>query len=235
MTLRQPPPAGMTAGARPNGGPRRPPRPRPRRLRPRPTFARPPAPSRAPRSLLRPPAGEGETSRGQRTPLRRPEAAESGRRRDAGPCRPPGQRGGSGRPRQRRPATTPAPRSPHQVVPELLAAHVVHGLAAQRPRHGGPRWQGAPSPPASRAAATGVGDNPAAPPPALRQRPRHRPLRHQGAPGAYWPRRPRLPPPGRRRRGDGFGGRGKAGCRKAPRREEGGKLSRSATRRVAAG
>lgn len=32
--------------------------------------------------------------------------------------------------------TLPAPRSPHQIVPELLAAHIVHGLAAQRRRHG---------------------------------------------------------------------------------------------------
>lgn len=32
--------------------------------------------------------------------------------------------------------TSPAPRSPHQVVPELLAAHIVHGLAAQRRCHG---------------------------------------------------------------------------------------------------
>lgn len=30
----------------------------------------------------------------------------------------------------------------HQVVPELLAAHIVRGLTGQRPRHGGPATDG---------------------------------------------------------------------------------------------
>lgn len=114
---------------------------------------RPPAPSSP-----HPAAGEGEPGRGQTTPpgrRRRPgrsEAAGAGDGTGAAAVHPGGQRGGRGRPRQRRegrrrPATTPpAPRSPHQVVPELLAAHIVHGLAGQSPRHGGPRRQGAPDP-----------------------------------------------------------------------------------------
>lgn len=92
-----------------------------------------------------------------------------------------------------------------------------------------------PGPAASRrdaAAAAAAGDNCSVhrPPPALRQRARPpAPPRHCGALTAHWPRRPRpprAPGPGRRSRVGG-----KAGGRKATRREKGGRTSQSAARR----
>ncbi|XP_072712341.1 uncharacterized protein [Ciconia boyciana] len=88
---------------------------------------RSPAASRAPPSSPRPTAGEGEPGKGQTTPpgrrrLGRPEAAGHGRAGGEGTpgpaCRPPGGRGHARQRRARQPATTPDPRSPHQMCGE---------------------------------------------------------------------------------------------------------------------
>lgn len=83
-----------------------------------------------------PAAGEGNVARGNRCqpsePVRgapRLRGAEGFGDRTLVPTVRPGRAAGSA-------MTPPAPRSPHQVVPELLAAHIVHGLTAQRRRHG---------------------------------------------------------------------------------------------------
>lgn len=210
------------------------------------------APPLPPPPSLRPPSPLGTSGPASPSPVpsRLPPPRPSRRRgrarqRSSDAARPPRGCGvGDGTPvaaahrRQKRRRRPPTPRSPHQVVPELLAAHIVRGLAGQRPRHGGPRRQPAPGPPASHAAATGAGDNSSAPPPGAR---------FTAAPAPPPPPSPRrsrsplaaaAPPPSARAPTPGLlsRGGGKAACRKARRWENRrGKLSQNARRRVAIG